>query len=346
MSGETVLVTGGSGFLGAYCVLRLLQAGHPVRTTVRSAGREQEVRAMVRAGGVDPGDALGFAVADLTSDEGWAAAVEGCAYVLHVASPYPAAMPADENDLIVPARDGTLRVLRAARDAGVRRVVLTSSFAAIGYGHPRLDRALTEQDWTDLSDPATTAYVKSKTLAERAAWEFVSGESLELAVVNPAGILGPLLGSGMPTSMLLLQRLLRREMPALPRLSFGLVDVRDLADLHVRAMTDPAARAERFLALAGEPVWIADLARVLRDRLGVRVPTRQLPNLVVRVAARADPALRAYVSELGKVKKTNAGKAHRLLGWQARPLEETIVDSAESLLRQGAAERDRPRARS
>ncbi|MFD0689138.1 SDR family oxidoreductase [Actinomadura fibrosa] len=337
MSGESVLVTGGSGFVGAHCVLRLLEAGYTVRTTVRSPAREEHVRQLLRAGGAEPGGELGFAFADLTSDDGWASAVRGCDYVLHVASPFPATVPRHEDDLIVPARDGALRVLRAARDAGVRRVVLTSSFAAMSYGHPDTGRTFTEQDWTDLDGPHVSAYAKSKTLAERAAWDFVErdGGSLELAVVNPVGVLGPVLGPELSTSSTLVQRLLNRDMPALPRLSFALTDVRDVADLHVRAMTDPAARGERFLAVAGATLWIADIARVLRDRLGARVPTREAPDPLVRLASLLDPSLRAVIHELGKVKRASAEKARRLLGWQPRSNEDLIVDSARSLIRFG-----------
>ena len=339
MSEETVLVTGGSGFVGVHCVLRLLEAGYTVRTTVRGPDRAETVRAMLRTAGAEPGDALRFAIADLTSDDGWAAAVKGCDYVLHVASPFPATVPRDEDDLIVPARDGALRVLRAARAEGVRRVVLTSSFAAIGYGHGSAggqDRVFTEQDWTDLDDAHLLPYPKSKTIAERTAWDYVDGEtgSPELAVVNPVGILGPVLGSDYSTSITLVQRLLDRDVPALPRLSFSFVDVRDVADLHLRAMVDPAARGERFLAVAGAPMWIADVAQVLRDRLGAagaRVPTRRLPDFVVRLA----PSLRSFVPELGKTKIASADKARQVLGWQPRSNEEAIVASAESLIRLG-----------
>lgn len=340
MSGESVLVTGGSGFVAAHCILRLLDAGYSVRTTVRSPEREEHVRGLLRAGGAEPGGALGFAFADLTSDAGWATAVRGCDYVLHVASPFPAAVPRHEDDLVVPARDGALRVLRAARDAGVRRVVLTSSFAAMSYGHTDLERTFTEQDWTDLDGPRVSAYAKSKTLAERAAWDFVDreGGSLELAVVNPVTVIGPVLGPELSTSGTLIRRLLNRDVPALPRLSFALVDVRDVADLHLRAMTDPAARGERFLAVAGATLWVADIARVLRDRLGARVPTREAPDLLVRLASRADPSLRAVVHDLGKVKRASAEKARRVLGWDPRSNEESIVDAAHSLIGFGLVE--------
>ena len=241
MGSGRVLVTGGSGFLGAHCIVQLLAAGYRVRTTVRSLTREGDVRAMLKTAGSDAGDALSFAAADLTTDEGWPEAVAGCDHVLHVASPFPAGVPKHEDELIVPARDGALRVLRAAREAGVKRVVLTSSFAAIGYGHPDRSRPFTEESWTDVSQPMS-AYAKSKTLAERAAWDFVAKEGgPELAVVNPSASSGR---CSVPTSR-------RRSCscsacwtapcPAVPRLSFGIVDVRDVADLHLRAMTDPAA---------------------------------------------------------------------------------------------------------
>ncbi|MBS2553833.1 aldehyde reductase, partial [Catenulispora sp. NL8] len=336
----TVLVTGGSGFVGVHCILRLLQTGHSVRTTVRSPAREEAVRAMLRTSGVEAGDALSFAYADLTADAGWADAAKDCEHVLHVASPFPWGVPEHEDELIVPARDGTLRVLRAAGEAGVRRVVLTSSFAAISYGHADRGKTLSEQDWTELDGPHVGAYAKSKTLAERAAWEFVKrrGGSPELTVINPGGVLGPALGSELPTSLILIQRLLDRDLPALPRLSYSVVDVRDLAELHLRAMTDPAAAGERFLAVAGPPMWIADIARVVHDQLGAagrRVPTRVLPDALVRMAALFDKSLRPFLPELGKVKKADGSKAGRVLGWETRSTEETIVASAESLISLG-----------
>jgi len=332
MSGESVLVTGGSGFIGAHCILRLLDAGYRVRTTVRSPQREAEVRAMLRTAGADPGDALSF--------DGWPGAVAGCDFVLHVASPFPPGVPKHEDELIIPAREGALRVLRASRDAGVKRVVMTSSFAAIGYGFEPTDRPFTEDSWTNPDGANVSAYVKSKTLAERAAWDYVAGEGspLELAVVNPVAVLGPVLGPDLSTSIQLVQRLLDRGMPALPRLSFGLVDVRDVADLHVRAMTDPAASGERFLAVAGDPMTIEEVAKVLRARMGeaaARVPTRVLPDWTVRLAALADRSLRQLVPELGKVKRASNEKAKSVLGWAPRSNEECIVATAESLVELG-----------
>jgi dihydroflavonol-4-reductase len=337
---STVLVTGGSGFIGSYCILALLAAGHEVRATVRSLARADEVRALLQAAGAEPAGRLAFFAADLEKDEGWTEAVSGCDYVLHVASPFPAGIPKNEAELIVPARDGALRVLRAARDAGVRRVVLTSSFAAIGYGHPPRATPYDETDWTDPARPGIAAYAKSKTLAERAAWEFVAreGGGLELSVVNPVAVFGPVLGPDYSTSILLVKRLMDGSVPGVPLLYFGVVDVRDVAELHLRAMTDPAARGERFLALAGDFMTVREIARVLRQRMGRaarRVPTLQLPNVLVRLAALREPAARLILPELGKAKNATSEKARRLLGWTPRPREEALVATAESLCRLG-----------
>jgi len=344
---STVLVTGGSGFIGSHVILQLLAAGHQVRTTVRSLKREADVRALLKEGGAAPGDRLSFFLADLEADAGWPEAVSGCEYVLHLASPFPATLPKHEDELVRPAREGALRVLRASRDAGVRRVLLTSSFAAIGYGHPPREAPFDETDWTNPDGDDVQPYVKSKTLAERAAWDFIANEGgrLELSVVNPVGVFGPVLGADYSTSILLVQRLLDGALPGCPRLSFGVVDVRDVADLHVRAMTHPAARGERFLAVAGDFMSIRDIARVLNARLGVaarRVPTRQLPDWLVRLAALLDPAVGQIVPELGKRKNATGEKARRLLGWAPRSREDALVATAESLLRLGLV-KERPK---
>jgi nucleoside-diphosphate-sugar epimerase len=336
-----ILVTGGSGFIGAHCILQLLFAGHKVRATVRSLGREGAVRAMLAQGGwTGPADSLTFAAADLESDGGWPEAVAGQEFVLHVASPFPESVPRHEDDLIRPAREGALRVLRAARDAGVKRVVLTSSFAAIGYGHAERTAPFDETDWTDLDGPDVGAYAKSKTLAERAAWDFIAqdGGGLELSVVNPVGVFGPVLGPDYSTSILLVQRLMDGAVPGLPSIQTGLVDVRDVADLHIRAMTDPAAKGERFLAVAGEFVTLLEIARILKSGLGEaarRVPTRVLPDWLVRLVSMADPAVKLIIPELGKTKSASNAKARRLLGWAPRSNDESLIATAESLIRLG-----------
>ncbi len=337
MASELVLVTGGSGFIGAHCILQLLAAGYRVRTTVRDLTREAMVRAMLKTGGSEPGDALTFSSADLMSDARWADAVAGCSYVLHVASPLPAYVPKDENELIVPAREGALRVLRVARDAGVKRVVLTSSFSAIGYGRAPLNRPFTEEDWTDPTAKGLTAYTKSKALAERAAWDFMAreGGELELATVNPVAVFGPVLGSDYSTSIQVVQRLLDGSMPGCPRLMFGVVDVRDVADLHLRAMTDKAAKGERFLATGDGFMSVREIALTLKARLGdvaKGVSTRELPNWLLRGAAIFSPVVRQIVPELGKVKNASNEKARRVLGWTPRSNEEAIAASGESLL--------------
>ncbi|HET8778571.1 MAG TPA: NAD-dependent epimerase/dehydratase family protein, partial [Agromyces sp.] len=276
---------------------------------------------------------------DLTHDDGWPAALDGVSYVLHVASPFPMGEPKDANELIAPARDGALRVLRAARDAGVRRVVLTSSFAAIGYS-TMPDRPFTEEDWTHPDDPQLTAYVRSKSIAERAAWDFIEreGGDLELTTVNPVVVFGPALGADLSTSVALLRELLNGSVPAVPRGEVSGVDVRDVADLHVMAMTHPDAAGERFLAVSGDPITYPDLARLLRDHLGDRahrVPLRVLPNWLVRIGGRLNSNLRAVIAELRRSRRASSEKAQRVLGWRPRPRDEAILASAESLFTLG-----------
>jgi nucleoside-diphosphate-sugar epimerase len=337
---STVLVTGGSGFVGSHCILQLLTAGHQVRTTVRNLRREGDVRAMLKTGGADAGDRLSFFAANLESDAGWKEAASGCDFVLHVASPIPPGVPKHEDELIIPARDGALRVLKAARDAGVKRVVMTSSMAAIAYGHKPRKEPYSEKDWTDLKGRNVAAYPKSKTIAERAAWDFVAkeGGGLELSVVNPVFVLGPALGADYSPSIMVIQRLMDGAMPGCPKLYFALVDVRDVADLHIRAMTNPAAKGERFAAAAGDTVSMLDIAKVLRARMGdaaKRVPTREIPNWLVHLVAMRDTAVKAIIPELGQIKHVTNEKAKRVLGWTPRSNEEAIVASAESLIRLG-----------
>jgi nucleoside-diphosphate-sugar epimerase len=337
---STILVTGGSGFVGSHSILQLLAAGHQVRTTIRNLNRESDVRAMLKEGGAQPDNRVSFVAADLESDAGWREAATGCEYVLHVASPFPQAVPKDADELIVPAREGALRVLRAARDAGVKRLVMTSSFAAIGYGHPQQEAPFNESSWTDVNGADVLPYVKSKTIAERAAWKFIAdeGRGMELTVVNPVGIFGPVLAPDFSVSILLVQRLMDGAMPGCPKLYFGIVDVRDIADLHIRAMTHPAAKGERFLGVSGDFISILDIAHLLKKRMGAaarRVPTRQLPNWLVRLAAMRDPAVKQILPELGKRKNATGEKARRVLGWTPRSNEDAIVATAESLARFG-----------
>ncbi|MFD8808157.1 NAD-dependent epimerase/dehydratase family protein [Streptomyces sp. NPDC059597] len=335
-----VLVTGGTGFLGAHTIARLLTAGHTVTTTVRSPGREPEVGRMLAAAGAPGRDGVRCVVADLGSDEGWDRAVAGAEHVLHLASPFPAAQPRDEDEVIVPARDGALRVLRAARAAGVRRTVLTSSFAAVGYGHGRTPRVFTEDDWTDTAGPDVTPYVKSKAIAERAAWDFVDSEGggLELTVINPVGIFGPVLGPDYAVSIRIVHAMLTGGMRVAPPLWTNTVDVRDVADLHVRAMTAPKAAGKRYLALAGEPVSFQGIAAALRSGLGPaagRAPTGTAPAWLLRLLSTVRPPLRETVPQLGVVRRASNARAREELGWSPRSNEEAVVATGESLLRLG-----------
>ncbi len=310
-----VLVTGGSGYLGTQLIAALLRNGTAVRTTVRSLDSVAELREAMRRGGADD-TGLEIVVADLLTDDGWPAAVEGCEEVHHVASPMIQSTNPDE--LIVPARDGTIRVLRAARDAGVRRTVLTSSFAAIGYS-PKPIRDYTEADWTDPDTPGLNPYPRSKAIAERAAWDFIAreGGATELVVINPTFILGPTLTTQARSSLQLIKSMLDGTMAVVPRQRFGLADVRDVADLHIRAMAVPEAAGKRFLVLADGPtITYLQVAQTLRDRLGSlgrRVPTEEAPG-----------------DELPELVIHN-DRARTELGWRPRPIETTIVETAESL---------------
>ncbi len=331
---RTVLVSGGSGFLGGWCLVELLRRGHTVRTTVRDAAREAEVRARVGRE-VEAGDRLSFHLADLGADEGWAEAVAGCDYVLHVASPFPSQQPKDPDELIVPAREGTLRVLRAALDAGVRRVVVTSSVAAVRGGVESSPAPLTEADWTDGDNTRLEPYTRSKALAERAAWDLVEerGEREKLAAVNPGAILGPVLGEERSFSLQMVERLLK-GVPGTPRIGFSVVDVRDVADLQIRAMTAPEAGGQRYIAVARFQ-WMADVAAVLRERLGpaaAKVPKRSIPDFLVRAMGIFDPSVRSVSRQLGQRVELSSEKARTELGWSPRPVDETIADCARSLI--------------
>ena len=336
---KRVLVTGGSGYIASYVIAQLLSEGYDVATTVRSLGREPHVREQLAK--IAPNQTkLSFFALDLTSDIGWAEAMDSVDFVQHIASPIPVVQPKHDDDLIVPARDGTLRALRFARDAGVKRVVLTSSTAAITYGlSGPATRLFTENDWTDATSPDANAYIRSKTIAEKSAWDFIRAEggALELTTINPGAVLGPVLGSDYSASIQIVEKLMKGDFPGSPRLGFPLVDVRDIADLHVRAMTNPAAAGERFLG-AGAFYWIEDVAKILRDDLGTqakKVPAGTLPTWLMRILANFDPAVKGIAFELEKERPISNEKARTILGWSPRDARISIIDTARSLIREG-----------
>jgi nucleoside-diphosphate-sugar epimerase len=334
MSG-TVLVTGGSGYIAGFTIRQLVAEGWTVRTTIRSLAKEQHVRDILS---VD-NSRLSFFAADLMDDAGWADAMAGCTHVAHLASPLPSASPKNEDDLIGPARDGALRALRFAKEAGVQRVVMTSSMAAIGYGVDRGEYTFDESRWTDLSHPDVYPYVKSKTISERAArdWMDANGGDMEYCSINPSMVLGPVLSSDFSTSLEAVKKLMDGSFPGSPDLGFCVVDVRDVADLHVRALTAPDMDGERFFA-AGKFFKMHDIAMLLKERLGDearKVPSRKLPDWVMKLVSIWDPVARQVKSELGKVRHADASHAREVLGWQTRNEEETIIDTARSLIDNG-----------
>ena len=336
-----VLVTGASGFIGLHCVQQLLEQGYRVRGTVRSQARANEVRdAMAANVDTQALERLELVEADLTKDEGWAEAASGCTYVLHVASPFPNRTPEHEDELIKPAKEGTLRVLRAAADAGVRRVVLTSSLAAVSGGHPDDNaRVYTEDDWSIVE--RCPPYPKSKTLAESAAWDFVAslaGDApLELCVINPGAVLGPVLNRHYSTSGEVVRKLMAKELPGTAKIGFSWVDVRDVASAHVAAMTNPGAAGQRFIC-AIEFSWIDEVAAILAKHFGPqgwKVPTRKLPSFVVRIVAMFDPTVKTVVSDLGRVRHVSSDRIRRVLNWQPHSLEEMTVSMGETMIEQG-----------
>jgi dihydroflavonol-4-reductase len=324
---ERVLLTGISGYIGQHCGAELLVRGFDVVGTVRSLSKADATRSAVAA--VAPVEGLTFAEADLLSDRGWDEAMAGCAYVLHVASPFVLAEPKDENELITPAVEGTLRVIRAAQRAGVRRLVLTSSTVAMISGRPT--GRYGPDAWSDIGADIG-AYAKSKTLAERAAWDAVAGSDLELTVVNPGAVFGPSLGARADgQSVALMADMIRGKMPMIPDIAMGMVDVRDVARLHVAAMTAPAANGQRFIAATAEPVAMTHFAQVLRDAGYSKAPSRRAPNAAIRLMSLFDRQARGMLPSLGKKASFDNHATFDLLDWQPTPIETSIREMAASI---------------
>ncbi|SIQ11345.1 dihydroflavonol-4-reductase [Rhizobium sp. RU20A] len=332
---DVILVTGIGGFIGRHIAAELLRAGFSVRGTLRDAGRIGDIEASIRADAGPSSGTITFATADLLAEGGWAEAMQGIAAVVHSASPFPAQVPENDSDLVRPAREGTLRVLSAARQAGVERVVLTSSIAAVCYGSGR--SPFTEADWTDPDGPLTTPYYRSKTLAERAAWDYAKAEGLALSVINPGLVLGPLIGRDYGTSVGIVAKAMRGVYPAVPKLALPVVDVRDVARAHVLALQTPAAIGERFIA-ATETLTFLEIMQILRLHFpshARKLPRFTVPNALARIVERFDRSLTPIVRELGRDTRVSNEKARRVLGWAPRTSEEAVVATGRSLIAAG-----------
>lgn len=338
MTDRPIVLTGASGFLARHVLIRLLAEGHQVRATLRTPSRAEEVRAAVLPQlAADAAARLDFVTLDLTADDGWDAALAGAGALIHTASPFPIAQPKDENELIRPAVDGTLRALKAAQRAGVGRVVLTSSIVAIVS--PGAHGPQDESKWTDLTLPGNTAYGKSKTLAERAAWDFVNGEGkgIALTTINPGLIVGPVLGNDLGSSAGLVLRMLKGRDPMQPRYGLPVVDARDVAAMHVLALTTPATEGERIIASAGS-LWFAEMAQALKAAYPDRkIATREAPTLLLRSLALFDAEIRSILPRLGQKEEVSNAKARRLMGIDFIPPDQALVATARSLVALGLA---------
>jgi len=337
MKKQLVVVTGGSGFIAIHIILQLLKQGYAVRTTVRSVEKEAIVKEMLANGGIEDFSDLSFSQADLTSDKNWEETMSGATYVIHVASPTPKLNFKNPDEMIRPAVDGVTRVLRASRDNGVKRVVLTSAYGAVFAGHKNRTTPYTEKDWSNLDDKNIHPYQRSKTMSEMAAWDFIKkeGNGLELAAVNPVGVMGPVLSAKYSHSNTQIQQMLEGKIKSLPKVDSGYVDVRDVASLHILAMTSDEANGERFLATTGETLSMMEVADILREafpKYAANMPTKLIPNSVVKLAAIKDPKLRMIASIVGKYAGTSNDKAKKLLGWNPRSAKTAIIATAQSMI--------------
>ncbi|SHG86668.1 SDR family oxidoreductase [Flavobacterium defluvii] len=337
-SNQKVLVTGGTGFVAIHSILQLLNRGYQVRTTVRSLKSKDKIYEMLQNGGITDFSTLEFIETDLTSDNNWPEAMTDCQYVLHIASPIFLRLPKDEDEMIRPAVDGTLRVLKAARDAGVKRVVMTSNFGAVGYSHKDKNSLITEESWTDPNEKGLSTYNKSKVLAEKAAWNFMKNEggSLELSVINPMGIFGPSLNEDLSSGFELLKKLLDGSMKAIPDISLGIVDVRDVAELHILAMEKPEAKGQRFLALSGGTMSLMEIVKFLKEKMPYvteKAPSKSLPTFIIRLTALFNDQAKAILPLVGINRNASNKKAKTILGWTPRTNEEAITATVISLIK-------------
>lgn len=334
---ETVLVTGGTGFVGMRLILQLLENGYTVKTTVRSLKKRESLLQTLKAAGVTASDNLSFIEAELTKDDNWAEAMKGCKYVLSVASPVFFETPKDENEAIRPAVEGILRVLKFAKNSGVQRVVMTSNFGAVGFSQTDRNRETTENDWTDTDLKGLSVYEKSKTLAEKAAWNFMKNEggNLEFATINPVAILGPSLSEHVSGSFHLLENLLNGSMKAVPNIPLNVVDVRDVADLHIRAMITPEAKGQRFIATADGQISMPEIAALLKSRqpeISQKVSTKKVPDWVLNFASLFNAKAKQGLVLLKMNRNVSNKKAKEILGW--KPIatnKQAILASVDSM---------------
>lgn len=336
LSSQKILLTGITGFIGSHTAIQLLQQGYQVRGSMRNLERAEEIKAVLAKQA--PVKHLEFVQAELTNPTDWLEATKGVDYVQHIASPLPRVIPKDENELIIPAKEGALNVLKAAEQNGVKRVVLTSSAAAIGYGHQNNNRIFTESDWTNIEDKKdTTPYIRSKAIAEKSAWDYVKSEgvSVELTVVNPVAVMGPVLEEDFGTSALFVKKLMDGDMPGSPKLGFAIVDVRDVADMHIRAMLSTNAAGKRFICSNEGFVWVADVAQLLGKEFPnfkSKMPKVNLPNGIVRLFSLFDQETRSIINELGVERKFDNTLAQEVLGWHPRSNNEALKATAQSLI--------------
>ncbi|SHG53878.1 SDR family oxidoreductase [Flavobacterium johnsoniae] len=337
-SHQKVLVTGGTGFVAIHSILQLLNRGYQVRTTVRSLNSRDKIFEMLKNGGITDFSQLEFIKTDLTSDKNWNEAMIGCQYVLHIASPIFLRLPKNEDEMIRPAVDGTLRVLKAARDCGVKRVVMTSNFGAVGYSHKDKNSLITEESWTNPNEKGLSTYNKSKVLAEKAAWDFIEkeGGALELSVINPMGIFGPSLNEDLSSGFELLKKLLDGSLKAIPDIRLGIVDVRDVAELHILAMEKPQAKGERFLALSGGTMSLIEIVKLLKEKMPyvtTKAPTKSLPTFIIRLSSIFNDQAKAILPLVGINRNASNKKAKTILGWGPRTNEEAVTASVISLIK-------------